>query len=159
MAFHFDLKPQQSTIFHGGATIIPPPIEKSKIELVLPILTLSEANGLLSRTRFYKNGRAKPEHWTEAHARHKKQKNTIYYTCKTKISIVHLPCTVKLVRLGPRELDFDNLVISQKFVRDAVAELLTGDYVPGRADGDKRITWIYEQEKSKEYGIKLEITW
>jgi hypothetical protein len=129
----------------------------------LPIVTVSEANTVYSKTRLIKTGKnaGKParEHWTEAHARHKEQKNAIYYACKPKISIIQLPCTVTLTRLGPRELDFDNLVISQKYVRDAIAELLTGDYVPGRADSDKRITWEYGQERSREYGVRIEIGW
>lgn len=129
----------------------------------MPIITLSEANTVYSKTRLIKTGKnaGKParEHWREAWERHKEQKQKIYLLCRAEISKVQLPCNVKLIRLGPREMDFDNLVISQKFVRDAIAELLTGDYVPGRADSDKRITWQYDQEKSKEYGVKIEICW
>lgn len=72
---------------------------------------------------------------------------------------LHLPCSIKLTRLGPRELDWDNNIISLKYVRDAIAEILTQDFVPGRADSDKRIKWEYDQEKSKEYGVKIEIIW
>jgi len=129
----------------------------------LPIVTVSEANTVYSKTRLIKTGKnkGKParEHWREAWERHRAQKNAIYYACAMIPSKVQLPCNVKLVRLGPRELDFDNLVVSQKYVRDAIAELITGDYVPGRADGDKRISWQYDQEKSKEYGVRIEISW
>jgi hypothetical protein len=137
--------------------------EKSRIELVLPIMTLSELNGVTSKTRFIKTGKnkGKParEHWREAWQRHKEQKRIVYLFLNPQISKVLLPCNVKLIRLGPRELDFDNLVASQKYVRDAVAEILTQNFVPGRADGDKRITWQYDQEKCSEYKVKIEISW
>ena len=136
---------------------------KSVISLTLPIMTVSEMNTVYSKTRLVKTGKRKGlaarEHWREAWERHKEQKNLVYLACRPKISIICLPCTVKLTRLGPREMDFDNLVISQKYIRDAIAELITGDYVPGRADGDKRISWQYDQEKSKEYGVKILIEW
>lgn len=123
-------------------------------------MTLSEANGLLSKTRFYKNGKAKPEHWTEKHERHKSQKNAIYYALNPHKDRIRLPCVVKMVRLAPHELDADdNLRIAVKWLKDALAEVITGDYVPGRADSDKRITWQYDQEKSKEYGVKILIEW
>ena len=129
----------------------------------MPITTLSEANTVYSETRLIKTGKnaGKParEHWREAWIRHKKQKEKVYLLSRAEISKVQLPCNVKLIRLGPRELDWDNMVISLKYVRDACAELITGDYVPGRADGDKRIKWDYDQEKSKEYGVKIEISW
>lgn len=133
-------------------------IEKSKIFLTLPILTVSEANGLLSKTRFYKNGKAKPEHWTEKSARHRMQKNAVYLALNPQKDYVQLPCIVKLIRSAPRELDEeDNLRIALKWIKDAVAEIIMQDFVPGRADGDKRIKWEYAQEKSKEYGVKIEI--
>lgn len=128
------------------------------LELTLPIHTVSEANGLLSKERFYKNGKPKPEHWTEKSARHKSQKHTVYAFLSPLKSKLSLPCTVKMVRVAPNELDADdNLRISLKWIKDAIAEILTQDFVPGRADSDKRIKWEYDQEKSKTYGVKLQI--
>ena len=141
----------------GGVDIAPHP-PKSKISLVLNVLTLSEANGLTSRTRFYKNGKPKPEHWTEKSERHKMQKCAVFYALSPHRSSLSLPCTVRLVRIAPRELDEDdNLRIALKWIKDAVAEVITQDFVPGRADGDKRIKWKYGQEYSKEYKVKIEI--
>lgn len=155
---HFDLKPQGDRLLQGGATIILPPSQKSKISLVLDILTLSEANGLTSRNRFYKNGKPKPEHWTEKNERHKQQKRIVFYSLSPHRSNFSLPCTVRMVRLAPRELDADdNLRIALKWVKDAIAEVITQDFVPGRADGDKRIKWEYDQEYSKEYKVRIEI--
>lgn len=63
-----------------------------------------------------------------------------------------------MCRLAPRELDADdNLRIALKWIKDAIAEVLTGDMVPGRADGDKRIKWEYDQQYSKEYFVKVQI--
>ena len=104
-------------------------------EIVLPILTLSEANGILSKTRFIKTGpnKGKParEHWREAWERHKEQKRAIHLGLSPSREKLRMPCTIRLTRMGPRELDFDNLVISQKYIRDAVAEVITGDMRPG----------------------------
>ncbi len=64
-----------------------------------------------------------------------------------------------MVRISPRRLDFDNLVGSLKWVRDALAESLISGLAPGRADEDQRIKWDYGQEKGKvrEYAIRIEI--
>ncbi len=141
-------------------------IEINDNSIVLTIdnlVTLSEANGLTSKTRVIKTGKnkGKParEHWSEAWIRHKEQKEKVYLSLNPLREKVRLPCTVKLTRLGPRELDWDNSIISLKYVRDAVAEIITQDFVPGHADGDKRIKWEYDQIKSKTYAVKIEIGW
>jgi hypothetical protein len=111
------------------------------ISLVVPLLTISEANTA--------------EHWTKSSARHKKQKQIIklhYLQVKQHVS---LPCHIHIVRLAPRRLDYDNLVISNKYLVDSICEELTGNYIPGQADSDPRITISYDQEKSKEYGVKI----
>ena len=157
-AFHFDLKAHGEIILDGGAVTTQTPIKKSKISMVLDILTLSEANGLTSRKRFYKSGKPKPEHWTEKHERHKKQKRIVFYNLNPHRANLLLPCTVRMARLAPRQLDEeDNLRIALKWVKDAIAEVITQDFVPGRADGDKRIKWEYDQEFSSEYKVKIEI--
>ena len=67
------------------------------------------------------------------------------------IEKMRLPCTVTITRLGPRKLDSDNLATSAKGLRDGIADKLGVD------DGDERITWCYAQEKSKTYGVRIEI--
>lgn len=141
--------------------IVEPLKENSKICFILPIKTLSELNGVNSKTRLIKTGKnkGKParEHWREAWERHKEQKRIVHLMLSPHRHLIQLPCNVKLIRLGPRELDFDNLVASQKRIRDATAEVITQDFVPGRADGDKRIKWEYDQEYCAEYKVKIEI--
>lgn len=155
---HFDLKVIESQINGGGATTTQTLPKKSKLSLILDILTLSEANGLTSRKRFYKNGKPKPEHWTEKNDRHKVQKRIVFYSLSPHKEKLSLPCTVRMTRLAPRELDEkDNLRIALKWVADSIAEVITQDFVPGRADGDKRIKWEYNQQFSKEYKVKIEI--
>lgn len=112
----------------------------------LPIRTASEANS--------------SEHWTKKAKRHRLQKKWIKAAFLKEKPQIQLPCTVVLVRLAPRALDCqDNLPCSMKYIVDAIAEELTNNYVPGRADGDKRITWEYRQEKGnpREYAVKIEI--
>jgi len=82
----------------------------------------------------------------------------VFYSLSPHRSCLSLPCVVRLVRMAPRELDADdNLRIALKWIKDAVAEVITQDFVPGRADGDKRIKWEYDQEFSREYKVKIEI--
>jgi hypothetical protein len=114
----------------------------------LPIKTVSEANC--------------SEHWTKKAKRRKIQKgwiksafvgNPLAYSRRPELTVV-------ITRIAPRSLDVhDNLPMSLKGIVDAIAEELTGNYIPGRADDDKRITWEYKQEKGKpkEYAVKIEI--
>ncbi len=69
---------------------------------------------------------------------------------------INLPCEVKLTRISPRQLDFDNLVYAFKSIRDEIADQILPGLAKGRADGDKRITWEYLQEKGP-YAVKVEI--
>lgn len=70
--------------------------------------------------------------------------------------MVNLPATIVLTRLAPKHLDVhDNLPISLKWVSDAIADCI----IPGLAKGqaDSKLSWKYNQVKSKQYGIKIEI--
>jgi hypothetical protein len=66
---------------------------------------------------------------------------------------INLPCSVTLTRIAPRDLDDDNLASGFKAFRDGVADWL------GIDDGDKRLTWRYEQRrgKPKEYAAEVKI--
>ena len=61
-----------------------------------------------------------------------------------------LPLVITITRIGPRELDGDNLAASAKHVRDGISDWL------GVNDRDKRLKWEYTQEKGgpKEYGVR-----
>ncbi len=86
----------------------------------------------------------------------KSQKLLIRYKFFNDQPQITLPCVVKLTRFSPRELDFDNLVYAFKSIRDEVADHILPGFAKGRADGDKRITWEYIQEKGP-YAVKIEI--
>jgi hypothetical protein len=118
---------------------------KKIVDWKVPITTVSEYN--LS------------EHWSKTHKRHKVQDEHIFVLFKNEKPNISLPCHIKLSRIAPRELDFDNLTGSLKAVRDSVASYIIPGLAPGRADGDKQITWEYNQEKGKvrEYAVKIEI--
>jgi hypothetical protein len=62
-----------------------------------------------------------------------------------------LPCVVTLIRLGPKALDDDNLVACFKGCRDGIAGRLGVD------DADPRVRWQYDQERSKAYGVRIEL--
>ena len=129
-----------------------------RLTLTLPIRTVSEANC--------------SEHWHKKAVRHTQQQWAIRLLFATNMPDIKLPCTVKLIRLAHRVLDSDNLQMSMKFIRDELAEILTGTVpkysrtkkgklraIKGHSDSDPRITWQYGQEKSKEMGIRIEISW
>lgn len=120
-------------------------VTNDKLVIELPIKTKSEANSF--------------EHWTIKHARHKSQQRAVTYALKPHLPVIRLPCRVLLTRLAPRFLDkHDNLPMSFKYILDAICSIITGNYISGNADNDERITIAYDQVKSKEYGIRIEIT-
>lgn len=98
------------------------------------------------------------DHWTKKRKRRLNQQALIkswFNTLGTKIT---LPCEITLTRLSPRELDYDNLVISFKAVRDCIADLIIPGKAPGQADSCFEISWSYDQFKiSKESKFKIKI--
>jgi hypothetical protein len=117
-----------------------------KILLDLPIRTKSEANCF--------------EPWRLKYARHKQQQRTVALALNPLRGLIKLPCHIMLTRFAPDELDsFDNLPMSFKYIVDAVCATITGNYVAGKGDSDKRISIACSQIKSKEYGIRIEITY
>jgi hypothetical protein len=64
------------------------------------------------------------------------------------------PLTITITRVGPRDLDSDNLAASAKHFRDGVADWL------GVNDRSKELQWLYAQEKTGkgQYGVKIHIT-
>lgn len=116
---------------------------EGKVILDLPLQTVSEANCF--------------EHWTKKHERHRLQQRTVALGLKPLREKIKLPCKVMLTRLAPLELDtFENLPMSFKYIVDAICAILTGNYKPGQADRDKRISLACDQVKSNEYGVRIE---
>lgn len=116
---------------------------KKIIDWKLPLRTVSESN---SR-----------EHWYAKALRAKIQKKSIWYAFNEDRPNIPLPCIVKLSRKGPRLLDSDNLQSSFKAIRDQVADQIIPGLPPGRADGDPRIEWQYDQSKDKVYSVQIEV--
>ncbi len=111
--------------------------------MMLPLKTVSEGNCF--------------EAWQKKHARHKSQKSAIARYMEDIKTSINLPCHVILKRYGPRLLDaHDNLPYAMKWLFDSVCNELVPGLKPGRADSDSRISVSYDQEKSKEYGVKIE---
>ena len=116
----------------------------SNVIVDLPLQTKSEANCF--------------EPWHVKHARHKAQQRMVALALNPLRDKIKLPCSVILTRFAPDELDkFDNLPMSFKYIVDAVCAIITGNYIAGKADSDKRISISCDQVKSKEYGIRIEI--
>ena len=86
------------------------------------------------------------EHWSVRSSRAKSHRQACLLVPPHTV-----PCVVTLTRLGPRALDSDNLAISAKHVRDGIADRL------GVNDNDPRVEWRYAQERSRDYGVRIEI--
>lgn len=111
----------------------------------LPIKIANEANS--------------SEPWMKKAKRHRLQKRRIKEQFLFDKPEIPLPLKVILTRIAPRELDsHDNLRVAMKWIVDAIAAELTGNYVPGRADSDKRIQWEFKQKKGnvREYALCVE---
>lgn len=93
--------------------------------------------------------------WQVRNERRKRQRSAVMFASLPdlihRIHAMPLPVVVTITRIGPRTLDDDNLRGSAKFVRDAVAHML------GIDDGDAMVSWRYEQEKFKRYGVRIKI--
>lgn len=73
--------------------------------------------------------------------------------------LIKLPVKITITRIAPRKLDFDNLVMSQKFVLDSIADQIFPGLRPGRADGDPRIlpvTYLQEKGAPKFYATRVQ---
>lgn len=103
----------------------------------VPLRTVSEANA--------------HEHWRVRQRRAKRQRNAATLFVRVGYDRLTLPATIRLTRYGKGQLDDDNLAGSFKHIRDGIADAFGVD------DRDKRYTWVYRQERSKFYGVRIEI--
>lgn len=127
-----------------------------EISWTMPIKTVSEANS--------------SEHWAKKASRHKQQQYFTNLFFQRAVKEFSLPCEITLTRLSPRTLDNDNLLSSLKYIRDEIAACLLPElkvtYVSkgklieskGFCDNDPRISWKYDQQKSKLYGVNVKIS-
>lgn len=93
------------------------------------------------------------EHWAVRAKRNRDHRLAVgaqFVWCPEYLKATPFPLVVTFTRYGKRLLDDDNLSGSFKSIRDEVAAQL------GRDDNPRAgITWVYRQEKSKEYLIKI----
>lgn len=91
-------------------------------------------------------------HWAAKARETKDERDATWIAWQTSgILAVDLPAQVLLTRIGPRELDDDNLQGALKAVRDQVAAGMGVD------DSDPLVEWTYDQE-SGPYGVRVTIT-
>jgi crossover junction endodeoxyribonuclease RusA len=113
-----------------------------KLLVMLPLRTVSEANT---------HG-----HWRTKAKRVKMQRTTarMMLTLDKRWCAKQNHFDVRLTRIAPKKLDSDNLAISNKAIRDGIADAI------GIDDGSDKFSWEYRQEsgRPKEYAVKVEIT-
>lgn len=153
----------------GNTKVVPPPknneigqisrFVNNYFEITIPMETVSESNGGRKKAIIRQGKKVyKSEHWRDAHKRHTKQKGMVQLMLNPHRHKFTLPCHVIVTRFAPRKLDgFENLPMSLKWIVDAVCATLTGDYRPGRADSDDRITIECRQLQSSEYGVGIRL--
>lgn len=112
------------------------------LTVTIPLRTYSEAN--------------RREHWRVKAARVKQQRQTTrLYLSQLAPPQVPTPWSafllVTITRMAPSRFDSDNLAISAKAIRDEIAAWIGVD------DGSPLYRWEYAQEKSKDYGVRVEI--
>lgn len=107
--------------------------------------------------------KTRDRHWSARKRTTDEQRMAVYWSYRDAIGptgelfarkpFAGKPVTITLTRIAPRELDDDNCTAGFKAVRDMVAELVEAD------DGDKRLTWVYEQERGepREYAARIRI--
>lgn len=116
--------------------------EFGRVEITLPLRTVSEANCF--------------EPWQKKHKRHKAQKKAVFFAILEHKNLIRLPCTITYIRYAKKFLDkHDNLPISMKYLNDQLCAEITNDHRPGRADDNDQISIKYDQVKSKVYAVKI----
>lgn len=117
-----------------------PPRPNPQLAFTIPVKLVSEAN--------------QSEHWLDKYHRKKQQqKTTAWAWYAAEDVVVKLPCVVRLIRVGQKRLDLDNLAGSFKHVQDTIAKEIGVD------DGDERIKWEYEQVAvgKRVYAVRVEV--
>lgn len=107
----------------------------------IPVRTVSEINS--------------SHHWSKRYQRRTAQKNWVNIYFINHKEKIKLPCKIKLIRHARKEMDVDNLPTSMKYIQDAIADNLIPGLAPGRADGDKRLSWEYSQVIGKTYAVEV----
>lgn len=94
------------------------------------------------------------EHWGAKANRVKAQRVAVSLAMQGHGDLLRacLPAVVRITRIGPRDLDSDNLQGAAKAVRDAVASVLGVD------DADPAVTWEPVQQDRGKYGVRIVIT-
>ena len=96
-------------------------------------------------------------HWRSLEKRKNAEKTVTVWLLRSMGALPLLPIVVRLTRLGPRDLDDDNLPGAFKYVRDTIAK----EY--GTHDGTKApIRWEHSQRQTTtkdatRYGFVVEI--
>ena len=118
-------------------------VQRVRAELLMPLKIVSEANCR--------------DHWRVKARRVKHHRKTAAQWLDWNFTRPSWagPLVITLTRIGPRDLDTDNLAGGFKAVRDGIADWL------GINDGDKAITWNYTQERGqpKQYAARVVIEW
>lgn len=115
--------------------------QMNTIEFTIPVRTVSESN------------KSRHEFWAVTAKRVKSQRRLgfLFTRQNTILIATEVIRRIMLTRLAPKRLDTGNNPSAMKAIQDGIADALKIN------DGDERIDWIYKQEKSKVYGVRVRI--
>jgi hypothetical protein len=108
--------------------------------------------GTFLNTRTYSDANGRGSHWnrTDRIKRHR-ELGAMIIAKMLRPDDRKLPATITFTRYSPGILDDDNLRSAFKAIRDGIADAFKVN------DRDSRYTWVYKQEKSPHYGIRIEV--
>jgi len=111
------------------------------LAFLMPVRVVSEANERCHHLVRFRRKKAQAE---ETHVEWKRNARGVR---------IALPCIVRLIRIGPRRLDDDNLASGFKGIRDQIARELGVD------DGSDLVRFEYDQvvTRRRVYGVKVEV--
>ena len=115
--------------------------QMNTIEFTIPVRTVSESNKSRHEFRAVTAKRVKSQ----------RRLGFLFTRQNTILIATEVIRRIMLTRLAPKRLDTGNNPSAMKAIQDGIADALKIN------DGDERIDWIYKQEKSKVYGVRVRI--
>ncbi len=99
------------------------------------------------------------KHWAEEY-KNNSLKNTIVKMYLNNLDLFENdeePIDICMTRVAPKRFDEDNFIFSCKALRDCIADHLLPGLAPGRADGDEKLKFVYDQRKGSPGEYALEV--
>lgn len=109
--------------------------------------------GIFIAVRTFTPGNEKNRHWAKTGKSARKEREAAKNVMlANRYTLPAFPVRVKLTRFGPGRMDRHNLPGAMKHVIDGIADFYGVD------DGDPRWQFEFDQDRSKFYGVRIEVS-